>query len=376
MNSTKPESNFRLGQNYDSDYLCGNRLKKLKSIKDRNQKYYKNKLISNKKSKNDDKVKEKKVKKLDPIEKSKKNLPKMTTKRLTLGPKTSNINNNGIFANGKTSNIITNDFLPQNSRQLKARINEDLLWILSKRNQSPKCLQNVSKLKSKLKPIVEKQNKNLIESCDELNVQNECQIYRSRDKPKVSSHQINGSSIRKEISVKNSGKKFTDIKVRKDLSLKTNISKRKVESVGHKPMPSVPSSLTVVQNLMKRYSDERKELAKRMEEFNCDLVSNTCEQLRALAVPLNSRLNKNWIENQIQLRCRSNQIDSNKKSIANQSTDCKPIESTPVFLPLRNQTSIASNNNLTAPKPKKSHPKVEYMMSRILRNVSEGNYDS
>lgn len=369
----KPESGFVFGKNYDSDYLSGKRLKR-KSIRERNEKSYRNKTIFNKKSKN---IKEKIIKKLDAIEKSKQNLPKMKNKRLTFDMKLINNNksfNNGLFANGMTSNVVTNHMIPHNSRQSKARINEDLLWILSNRNQSPKERPNVAKHKSIVKPIIEQQNNNFNKRYDKTRDNNYNKINRFNEKQKTISqiNRMNESSNRIEMKNKNSDKNFTQTKTHKDFGLQTNGIHKKDDYLRVKSIPSVPSHLNVVQNLMKSYENERKEFAKYIEEFDVDLVSKTCHHLRTLSHPLYSRLNKKWIENQIHSRVRKKEIKSNDKQIAIQSPDYGLNET---FSDISFQSHSKHNYNnrmLIVAKPKESDVMVGQMMSKILRNVSEG----
>jgi hypothetical protein len=364
----KPESSFGFGKNYDSDYLSGKRLKR-KSIRERNEKSYRNKTILNKKCKN---IKEKRIERLDAIEKSKQNMPKMKNKRLTFDLKLNNNKgfNNGLFANGMTSNVITNDIISHNSRQSKARINEDLLWILSNRNQSPKERPNVAKHKSIVNPIPEQQNNKRYDKTHD----NYYKLNRFNEKQKTISqiNRMNESLNRIEIKNKNNDKKFTQTKTHKDFGLQTNGIHKKDDYLRVKSIPSVPSHLSIVQNLMKSYENERKEFAKYIEEFDVDLVSKTCHHLRTLSHPLYSRLNKKWIENQIHSRVRKKEIKSNDKQIAIQSPDYGLNET---FSDISFQSHSKHNYNdrmLIVAKPKEPDVMVGQMVSKILRNVSEG----
>jgi len=329
----KPESSFGFGKNYDSDYLSGKRLKR-KSIRERNEKSYRNKTIFNKKSKN---IKEKRIKTFDAIEKSKQNLPKMKNKRLTFGLKVNNNKraNNGLFANGITSNVVTNNIVHK-SRQSKARINEDLLWLLASHNN------------------------------------NKMNRFNEKQKTISQMNRINESSNRIEIKNKNKDKNFTQTKTHKDFGLQTNGIHKKDDYLRVPSIPSIPSHLNVVQNLMKSYENERKEFAKYIEEFNVDLVSKTCYHLRTLSHPLYSRLNKKWIQNQIHSRVRKKEIKSNDKQIVIQSLDYGLNET---FSDISFESHSKHNYNnrmLIVAKPIESDVMVRQMMSKILRNVSSG----
>ena len=189
-----------------------------------------------------------------------------------------------------------------------------------------------------------------IRPLNQLNVRNNA---KSRDKtpPK-------GSTITKLSS-----------KVR---SLNPNDKKRsegiKYSQSSQKAMPLLPTSLTIVQNLMKSYEIERKSLSKTLPKFGVNLVSKRCNEIKQISKSFNQSIEKNLFESQNYLNVEKEIVKSTPKVSKSPSNIIPSGES---VQPL---SVVPYNHNETQKALKQFDPRVGNMLSRLLLNISEGTF--
>ena len=367
IGSEMNSKSFIFGKNYDSDYLTAKRFKR----KSYDQKYDKN---FRRRRRFDTKVDNQS---LNPIENTRKHLAKNFDNRLTLKTKPVDYStddyhkNTGIYANGKSSDAILNkNWVLNDKKQFKARINEDLFWILRQKNQNKG--QHMTQTFGQKRVAVEKETQinSTIDLDDSSGDESEGvpkegrlkykPLRRSKDSL-LSRNAIRHPNKREERDANKINNQLNSFES-KPLSQRSDVLSGKSMPT---PMPSLPTSLKIVKNLMNCYENERNILNQNISEFGTDLVVERCRHLRQISKSCDQLIEQNLIETQ------------NYPKVGKQTIDLSPKpskQSKGVMTEHKNQES--SHHMSVVPYDQnvleQLEPRVGNMLSRILLNISEG----
>jgi len=302
----KRKLNSRFGKNNNLNKLSNNRQK---GVSNNDSKYNQN---LNRIKKSD----------LSAIQSNLKELPKIK--------KSINSTNYGMFANGMTSNTVTINMIQNNHK-----FNNNLSQILSSESEKNQNIQyQPFKAEDRLNSyqnyvqVSDKtvgnsfenqmnRNQNAIDAEDNNFVsnifngiekhQNESQStfsdygFRIFDEPKHNwSQTLSSDELLERNSVITNDSFISSEQTLASVQIYAN--NRSQNTINELSEEYPTNDLSTIENVMNNYSNERKEFAKRIPEFNSDILWIICHKLRSIAISNSSPLNKEWIENIIKLR--------------------------------------------------------------------------
>ena len=369
---------FIFGKNYDSDYLCGERLtRRTVETKDDRHPRRRHKTHRNVKRRT----------KPDAIQKSRDGLPKTYEQRLTLKPtihSSKYVKCHGLFDNGKTSEVIN-----KNKQFLKTnpRIREDLFWILKHKNNDERRTASIS-------------SQQMVHSSPEQNhfpIRHKT-VYAGKQ-TQIDSEMSSRQSyryrpdVRQEISQENFKRSKRQMIAQKSTANKTNskyltktMVKAKDSRLSRKQspeeesecsimemmsdrhncvMPSLPDSLSIARSLFESYDKERKIFAKEIGEFDVDLVTERRNSLKHIAIKHKQSIEQNF--------GRSQQMND-KKSIASMPKILKSPKKKVYDInsddSVRQLSMIPYNGRDIDVVMKRFEPKVTNILSKLLLDIS------
>ncbi|XP_054160143.1 uncharacterized protein LOC128958327 [Oppia nitens] len=402
---------FIFGKNYDSDYLSGRRLNRNRT--DTLPATVGHKKIFAKKHNPYDKRKTARhsAEAYDTLAMTSKYLPKTSKRRLILKPvkhektllEDQYQQNNGIFLNGKASKVVDRNQILLNRQQFKARIQEDLSWILNKqRKMSSKTLSRPLAAPQKLISKVSRrtvfnekatQMTNspisssiyLSDDYNDTNI-NECQYFNGEnpeDRRRLSQTKVHLNNANKEF-IRVTGKTnymnntITSTKVidgLKNSDTKANLMKKTTTNV---VMPTVPSILTIVNNLMNSYEEEKKTLEKRDSHFAENFINKISDFFNGICIANKQSIEDNfvYIQNQslvgsqLSVMLSTSMSERSTKSVVNTKDvidNRRDILTDTSLVPYTGR-SLDANRSFDLMN---LEPKVGNMFSNMLLNISE-----